>query len=190
MRLIAFIFVTVLMAAPARAEWRLNPDLSHLSFGSEKKGAVGEVHHFSDLAGEVDATGRFSLVINLASLETWIDIRNQRMLEFLFEVVDFPTARLTGAIDLAAFDGLAVGGVAEENLVASLSLHGHEQELDVFVTVARLADNRVLVVPYELIFLNAAEFGLDGGVAKLAELADLPSISRAVPVTFHLVFER
>ena len=78
MRLIAFIFVTVLMAAPARAEWRLNPDLSHLSFGSEKKGAVGEVHHFSDLAGEVDATGRFSLVINLASLETWIDIRKKR----------------------------------------------------------------------------------------------------------------
>ena len=190
MRLIVFIFVIALMATPARAEWRLNPDLSHLSFGSEKKGEIGEVHHFSDLAGQVDEAGQFSLIINLASLETWIDIRNQRMLEFLFEVVDHPTARLTGAIDLTAFDGLDVGGVAEENLVGSLTLHGHEQELDVFVTVARLSEDRVLVVPYELIFLNAAEFGLDGGVAKLAELADLPSISQAVPVTFHLVFER
>jgi len=38
--------------------------------------------------------------------------------------------------------------------------------------------------------VNASQVGLLAGIEKLRELAGLPSISPAVPVTFSLIFEQ
>jgi len=40
------------------------------------------------------------------------------------------------------------------------------------------------------IMLDAFDFGLSEGVTKLMEVAKLPSISTAVPVSFSLIFKR
>lgn len=192
--LIAFAALAVIIGAvftaAAQSDWMLDADASRLSFGSEKNGAVGEVHHFTRIDGVVGADGQFSLTIDLSSVETWADIRNERMLEFLFEVTRYPEAMLTGTVDLTGFDDLAEGASREANLIGTLSLHGLEQELDLFVIVTRLAEDRVLVVPDQLVILNAGDFDFDAGVEKLRELAGLDSISLAVPVSFYLVFER
>lgn len=184
------VVVGMVFAAAAQSDWVLDADASRLSFGSEKDGAVGEVHHFTRIDGVVGADGQFSLTIDLSSVETWADIRNERMIEFLFEVARYPEATLTGTIDLAAFDDLAEGMSREANLIGTLALHGLEQELDLFVIVTRLAEDRVLVVPDQLVILNAGDFDFGAGVEKLRELAGLNSISLAVPVSFYLVFER
>ena len=192
--LIAFAALAVIIGAvftaAAQSDWMLDADASRLSFGSEKNGAVGEVHHFTRIDGVVGADGQFSLTIDLSSVETWADIRNERMLEFLFEVTRYPEAMLTGTVDLTGFDDLAEGASREANLIGTLSLHGLEQELDLFVIVTRLAEDRVLVVPDQLVILNAGDFDFGAGVEKLRELAGLDSISLAVPVSFYLVFER
>ncbi|MCG8507058.1 MAG: YceI family protein [Sphingomonadales bacterium] len=192
--LIAFAALAVIIGAvftaAAQSDWMLDADASRLSFGSEKNGAVGEVHHFTRIDGVVGADGQFSLTIDLSSVETWADIRNERMLEFLFEVTRYPEAMLTGTVDLTGFDDLAEGASREANLIGTLSLHGLEQELDLFVIVTRLAEDRVLVVPDQLVILNAGDFDFGVGVEKLRELAGLDSISLAVPVSFYLVFER
>lgn len=192
--LIAFVALAVIIGAvftaAAQSDWMLDADASRLSFGSEKNGAVGEVHHFTRIDGVVGADGQFSLTIDLSSVETWADIRNERMLEFLFEVTRYPEAMLTGTVDLTGFDDLAEGASREANLIGTLSLHGLEQELDLFVIVTRLAEDRVLVVPDQLVILNAGDFDFGVGVEKLRELAGLDSISLAVPVSFYLVFER
>ncbi|MBL4750028.1 MAG: hypothetical protein JKX71_05505 [Amylibacter sp.] len=41
----------------------------------------------------------------------------------------------------------------------------------------------------EMIWISTEEAGIDAGVTKLMELAKLPSITRAFPVTLRLVFE-
>jgi hypothetical protein len=40
------------------------------------------------------------------------------------------------------------------------------------------------------VIVNAANLGLADGLEKLREIAGLPSISKAVPVSFVLVFEK
>lgn len=177
-------------ATSAHATWLLNNDASHLSFGSEKKGNVGEVHHFTELSGSVDENGKVILAIDLSSIETWADIRNERMLEHLFEATTFPQARIEGSIDLSKLADLAPGQREIVDLGAQFTLHGVSQSMDAELSVFRLTDSRILVVAHELVMLDATAFGLAGGIEKLRELADLPSISAAVPVAFYLVFEK
>ncbi len=56
--------------------------------------------------------------------------------------------------------------------------------------IARLAADRVLISTLKPIIVNASNVALAEGVEKLREIAGLPSISNAVPVTFVLQFVR
>jgi hypothetical protein len=56
--------------------------------------------------------------------------------------------------------------------------------------VAKLSDKQFIVSSLQPILLNAKNFSLVAGVQKLQELAKLPSISNAVPVSFVLTFNR
>ncbi|RMF08014.1 MAG: YceI family protein [Alphaproteobacteria bacterium] len=188
-RLIPVLFL-VLFATPAHARWSLDTEISHLSFGSIKKGDIGEVHHFTEMQGAIGADGKASLTIALDSVETWIDIRNERMREFLFETARFPTATITATLDMAALEGLKVGEVLNLEVPVTLALHGQSSAVDTSLTVARLGPDRVLVVSRELVMIDASDFGYEDGIEKLMDLADLPSISAAVPVSFVLMFTR
>jgi hypothetical protein len=57
------------------------------------------------------------------------------------------------------------------------------------LTVAKLGRQRLLVTSERPLLLNAADVGLADGVERLREIAGLPSISPAVPVSFVLLFE-
>lgn len=56
--------------------------------------------------------------------------------------------------------------------------------------VARLGENKIMVTTDEMIMLSMADAGIDENISKLMELASLPSIARASPVTLRLVFTR
>jgi polyisoprenoid-binding protein YceI len=98
-------------ALAAHADWALNNDQSRLSFISVKKGSVAEVHHFTKLDGQVDGSGNVSVSIPLASVETAIPIRNERMQQMLFETEIFPSADLSAKVDLAAVESMSEGDV-------------------------------------------------------------------------------
>src|SRR5690606_26511938 len=66
-------------AALADAAWQLQPGQSRLNFVSVKNSTHAEVHSFTELRGSVDAQGALTLQVALASLDTGIDIRDQRM---------------------------------------------------------------------------------------------------------------
>lgn len=190
--LAAALLLSPLSAAPALAAWTLDPAASSLSFVSVKKGDVGEVHHFTKLAGSVADNGTATLRVDLASVETWTDIRNERMRDFLFEVAKFPAATVTVNFDAAAqrtLKALKPGAVTAVAAPLTLSLHGVTRKIDAELQVSRLGPTRVQVTPKELVVLDAREFGLADGIRKLMELAALPSISAAVPVTFSLIFD-
>src|SRR5690606_38534598 len=72
--------------------WTLDATRSYLNFLSTKKVDVVEVHRFDTLSGSVNGKGEASLVIELASANTGVAIRDQRLDDILFEVAEFPRA--------------------------------------------------------------------------------------------------
>ena len=160
---------------------------SSIYFISTKNAAVAEVHHFRELSGSLDDTGQVELSIALDSVETLIPIRNERMRDMLFQTLDFPTATLMAKVDPAALASLKPGERMALDVAFTLSLHGRSREMQVGVSVTRL-EGGIEVTTLAPLVVNAADFDLTGGIAKLQEVAALNSISTAVPVSARLVF--
>jgi len=178
----------LIWAGSARAQWELDGARSALNFISIKNNSVAETHGFAALLGYIGGDGKIQLTINLDSVATLIDIRNQRMREMLFETATFPAATITGTIDPAVLAAVAEGGTVLTELPLTLSLHGKERSLTVPVAAVGEGAGRMQVFSQRPVIVNAADFGLEAGVAALQQVAGLQSISAAVPVTFHLVF--
>lgn len=166
------------------AHWHVNNDQSNVYFISTKKEHISELHHFTQLSGELNKKGKFSLTIRLASVETGIDIRNKRMNEHLFKVDTFPTANLTAQLPNKIMQ-LTNGQSSQFSLPAKLTLANHIQTVEVSVQVTKTNEGYI-ATSIKPILLSASEFGLTQGITKLQELAGLPSIGLTVPVSFNL----
>lgn len=177
-----------LFSSSVFAGWALNPS-SKLTFVSVKADHVGETHHFSKLSGAVSEEGVMSLSIDLSSLETNIPIRNERMLEYLFEVSRFQYAKVSANVDVKKFAALGAGEQQVASIPLSLDLHGKNVKLKAEVLVTRLKDKQLSVVSSTPILVSAAAFDLVPGIDKLQALAGLPSITKVVPVSFNLLFD-
>lgn len=188
-RILAICVIAMAMAlgGAAHAEtWTLDGAASHLAYGSIKKDTVGEVNSFSGLKGTVDANGQANVTIDLTSLETSIDIRNERMQEHVFRGAG--EAQLTAQLDMDEVAGLGVGEMALVDVEGALSLLGATVELDLEMLVVRLAENRVMALSNDMVFVGTEELGIETGIDKLMEIAKLPGITRTAPVTLRLVF--
>lgn len=170
--------------------WALDPAASRISFVSIKAGEVAEIHRFRELEGAVDPDGKARIVIPLDSVETNIDLRNERMREMLFETADYPQAIITGQFDLDIFRSLAPGARTETDAVLAIDLHGVATDIDADLFVTRLGANRVSVETVAPIVIEAYAFNLEDGVERLREAASLPAITPLAPVTASLVFVR
>ena len=177
--------------APLTAgSWSLDGEASSISFVSVKAADIGEVHELNGLSGSVSPQGDAEVTIDLASVDTGIEIRDERMREFLFETGVYPQATVTTAIDPASITSLSVGESVEQSVTAMLDLHGIQTQVPADVRVLRAGPDTVVVSTARPIILETGALGLTDGVAKLQELAGLPSISAAVPVTFSLTYTR
>ncbi len=178
------------IAFSASAEWLLNNKESNLNFISIKKSAVGEVHSFKNLKGELKENGEVSVSVSLNSVETNIPIRNDRMQQMLFEVVKFPTSSVSTKVDFKRINSMKVGESYIELLELNLSIHGQSKEVGAEMRVTLLAGDKLLVSTIKPVIINVGDFSLLKGVNMLKEVAKLPSISTAVPVTAQLIFEK
>ena len=174
---------------PTRADWVLDSDASTLSFISTKAVNIAEIHSFAMLEGTVDDDGAVRDSIDLASVETGIDIRDDRMREMLFETGSFSRATLTAMVDTEMLESLSVGESHSAAIEGQLALHGETVPLTFEVVVTRTGESGLLVASRKPVVVNAPLFGLAEGVERLREVAGLPSISNAVPVSFVLAFE-
>ena len=175
---------------PAHADWLLNPQASDLSFVSIKKNSIAETHHFKELSGSISDAGAFSLSIKLASVDTGIAVRDERMRNMLFDTAMFPSASVSGKTPANDYTSLPPGTSRIENLKFSLDLHGKNIELTSKVRVTSLSNNKLLISTVQPVIVDASSFDLVAGIEKLREVAQLPAISTAVPVTLILVFDR
>lgn len=170
--------------------WQLRGDASRLEFISVKKGAIVETHSFTDLSGTITPDGSAVILVNLSSVETNIDIRNARMKQFLFETDTSPSAIIKARLDPAQFAFMKIGARKDIEIPVNISMHGHNDVMDIAMVVTRLGDNKALVESRSPVIIDADTYGFGPGIAKLQELAKLPSITPEVPVMFSLMFER
>ncbi|WP_170560735.1 c-type cytochrome [Ruegeria atlantica] len=183
----AVTIASAIVATPVLAQtWTLDPEGSHLAYGSIKKDTVGEVNSFTGISGQVGSDGKADIKIDLSSVETNIDVRNERMIEYVFQKAG--TASLTAQFDMAELSALSVGETTTVDVEAMLSLAGADVEFDTEMFVARLSETAVMVSTNDMVFISTEDAGVDAGIDKLMELADLPGITRTVPVTARLIF--
>ncbi len=175
--------VAWLTAMHAVADWQVGPG-SQVQFVSIKNNLIGEVSHFETLSGVVTNAGEVEVRVALDSVETNIGIRNERMKKLLFEVGLYPEAVITAQLDPAAIAAMTgEGGVVTAAL--RIDLHGQTVMKEAALNIA-ITDDGLSAVTTQPILLNAAEFGLENGVAALQEVAGLGAISRVIPVTVAL----
>jgi len=174
----------------ATGPWHLLPSQSHVSFMSVKKGTMIEAHSFGKLSGAVGVDGITNISIALDSVETNIDIRNERMRTYLFETDKFPLAKISTKIDMAQFTAMTIGERTNISQTITVNMHGKTAGFDVGLIVTRLGVNKIAVDSQSPVVLDIESFAMQDGVDKLRELASLPSITPEVPVSFSLVFER
>jgi hypothetical protein len=180
----------VFFTTTIQANWQLNNDDSFLSFISIKAYNVGEIHHFKQLEGQVNENGQVELKINLNSIDTKIEVRDQHMKEVLFETDRYPQAILTAQVDFKKINELPMGKMLTEQLEVRLDFHGIPRTLMSNLVISRLTEDTLLVISQFPLLLNAADFNLIAGIDKLLELTKLPRISEAVPVSFVLTFKK
>jgi polyisoprenoid-binding protein YceI len=183
------ILATLFISSNALAQWDIVNDESTVNYVSIKKSTVGEVNSFKGLNGTIDGNGKISVDIDLGSVETNIPIRNERMKTMLFEVASFSKANISAALDPNKLDKMKIGETYKDSISFNLSLHGVSNEMVTDVRVVKLEENRILAVSVSPIIVNADQYNLSKGVEQLREVANLPSISTAVPVTFSLIFK-
>ena len=166
--------------------WTLDPALSNVSFGSIKNDAVGEAHSFGDVSGSVDASGAVTIELSLASVNTNIDIRNDRMIDHVFK--NAPTATVTAQIDMTDLAALDVGAATTVETEGTLSLLGTDTDLDARFFIMRVSEEQVLVITDGMVMLSTEDAGIDSGIDVLQQLASLDSITRVSPITMRLFF--
>ena len=166
--------------------WVLNGDQSVVSFGSIKNDTNGEAHTFTGLSGSVSADGMATVDIDLNSVNTQIEIRDERMVEHVFK--NAPSATLKAEIDMAALEGLAVGESTVTEIDGDVAFLGVEAPVYMDVYVMRLDDENVMVTTNSMMFISAEELEINDGIDTLMELAGLDGITRTSPVTFRLMF--
>lgn len=183
------IVTLILASGTCFAAWTLENDSSQVSFVSVKAGDAGEVHRFTQLSGKVSNDGSASVVIQLASVDTMIPLRDERMRQILFQTDMFPTARLSTSVDMDTLNAMEPGDSVDMTANLMLDLRNRQVELPADVIVARLGKNKLMVSSRKPVIVNAASVDLVDGIEALREIAKLPSISKAVPVSFVLTFE-
>jgi len=164
---------------------QLDENMSNLSFTSIKKGTVAEAHSIPKLTGSLSDKGELKISMFLASVETNIPIRNTRMNRHVFDSENNPVATITANV---AGKVPTSAGVAMVETEGELTLRGVTKKIMVNVMVAHTG-KELVVSSSKPVIIKASDYGMEAGVIKLQELAKLPSIATAVPVTFTLVFK-
>lgn len=178
-----------LFTSMASAHWSLDNEASTLSFVTIKAEHVAEVNTFDTLSGEIEDDGSVEISIELGSVNTLIPIRNERMQAMLFETNLFPRATITADVDLDAMIAMAPGNSEKIQLNFNLEMRDITRPYTAEVLVTRLEEG-LLASTLKPVIVTAEEFGLVSGVEALREVAGLPGISRAVPVSFTVMFDQ
>ena len=177
-------------AAMATQALELASESSMLNVVSVKNNRVAELFSFDAVTGQLNTTtGKALINIDLASIDSGIDIRDKRIKKYLFDVDNQPLATFNATIDTDALAAIEVSSPQAMTVEGELMLGGKRQALRFNTLVSRLENGDIRVVTTSPAFIDIAALGLEQGIDKLRQLAGLNSITLAVPVTFSVLFQ-
>lgn len=174
----------LLITQATLADWRLTA-ASKVGYVSIKNNAIAEHNYFSGVTGSLNEKGQLKVSIDLSTVETQVDIRNQRMRDLFFEVMQYPEAVVTAQLDMQELAQVESGAPLELVKPFTLSLHGVESTAEAHLRIVSVG-GRAWVSTVRPILISAADFGLEGGVAALRKIAGLEAIAAVVPVSVNL----
>ncbi|MDR0781874.1 MAG: YceI family protein [Pseudomonadales bacterium] len=177
-------------AAIARADWSLDNNASTFHYVTSKNATVSEVNSIAGLSGAISDNGMATLRLNLATVDTAVEVRDQRMRDIVFQVEQFPEATISVPVDSGALDDLKPGVPATATYPVTVSLHGMTQEMPADLQVVKLTNTTLQVNLVKPLIVSAASFGLAEGVEELRALAGLNSITPSVVVDFSLLYRK
>lgn len=181
---------SVIFTNSALADWNLDSNNSKLSYGTIKNGFIGESNTFKTISGTIEDNGHININIDLASVDTKLELRDQRMRDIFFKIAENANAKLTGDMNLEAHHDQQIGTSRVIEATIALELVGQKVDMDVMLLVTRLAENKVMVTPHDVIFVDVEDFELAGAIETLRELAGLETIATVAPMSFYLTFEK
>lgn len=158
-----------------------------LKAGQAGAGGIAEVQRFSRFGGGIDAAGKVTLDIELASVETGIGIRDDRIRNMLFNVAVNPSARFAAQLQPAWLASLPAASSKDLDVSGELSLAGQTRPVAAQLRVTRLASGRLQVATRSPVVIDLATYGLKPGVEALREVMGLNFLAASAPVSFALV---
>jgi polyisoprenoid-binding protein YceI len=178
----------------AHAAWRVDNNQSTFNFVTTKAEAPGvaaieEVQTFKQVDGTIGDDGKLEFNVELGSVETNIPLRNERLKQMLFKVVDNPKAVFTGTVDARHLKAMRVGAVENVDLAGQLTISGRSNPVTASLYVVKLASGALRVSTNLPIIVNLKDYGLQDEVGALRDVMHLNVLVSSAPVTFSVVLK-
>lgn len=168
--------------------FKLNSDLSTLSFATIKLQYVVEPAKITQLSGNIDKDGKVTIDVPIAKLDTGVGIRNERLNKLFFNSDVFPKATVTAQLPSSVLSSDVL--VEQMTLPASVTLFGKEQALSFTVNILK-SGNNIAVSTVSPTMINAAQFGIPSeNLSALAQTVGGIPIANSVPVSFSLILSK
>jgi polyisoprenoid-binding protein YceI len=193
---ISLVVIAGCSSAPEKAvsakAWHVDNSQSNISFVTTKAGqagvgGVGEIQSFKKFSGGLDSSGQISFDIELASVDTGVEIRDQRLRTMLWNVAASPKATFAAKLDPAAMNGIEANATRDMDIDGSLTMAGQSKPVAAKLRVARIGGGALMVTTRAPIVINANDYGLKAGVEAMREVMGLNFLASSAPVTFTLV---
>ncbi len=185
-------FISTAMAKSAEASsWQVNLPASSLTFNTTKSsvagvGGVTETMRFKSFKGGMDAQGRVLLDIDLSSVESGIEIRDQRLQTIFWNVATHPVVTFASQIKAADLQKINAAKESVQLTVEGLLIMaGQTKPIQAQLQVTPL-NNKLIINTRQAIVVNASDFGLSTGVEALKAIMGLNYLSSSAPVSFEI----
>ncbi len=187
----AAFFAFVAFPFTAAADWTVARDRSEITYLSSKMtggfSTIFENNRFTNFSGDISDDGEVVLNIDVNSVDTGVAIRNERVIEHVFDAAKHPQATVTLSVGDATVKRYPPGYT--RTVEASLTMRGVSRRVTGEVSVTQ-ANDGLLVQTTSPILVNAVDYGMLDGFETLKDLVKLFNIPTTIPVSFKLVFVR
>ncbi|MDE1460902.1 YceI family protein [Spartinivicinus poritis] len=191
------ILITTLAAStalPVQAAWQVQSEHSKVNFVTEKiftnGKSVKETQLISGVSGQVNDQKQAEIKIDLATIDTKIPIRNDRIKQWVLDTTNYRYA--TVKADLSGIDEqkLTVGAAKQMEVDGQLTIRETTLPIKLFVKVTKNAAADYLVESYQDTSININQYGGEAGVQQMTKVMGLKSITSVVPVKWALTLKQ
>lgn len=185
----AVLCFATLFSLPASA-WQVDAKHSSITYLSSKRAgdapAVLEQNRFKVFRVSEVADDALVFEIDLNSIDTGIELRDERLKEHLFQTDKHPKAVVRVPMAPVLLKTLQPGDLMDWDGQIELNIGDQSAVLDAQLSVVGLKEGGALVATPQPILVRAESFGWLPALAKLQKLAGLASIDETVPVSVRL----